>query len=89
MPRADRNMRVVDIFEDQPVPSELTERMRVMTEQRKRGFQLMSKERLHELAKIGGKAVHAQGKAKYWDSEGARKAAMKSLESRKLKGQVK
>jgi uncharacterized protein len=38
----------------------------------KRGFASMDRERLRELARRGGRAAHAQGKAHEWDSEQAR-----------------
>lgn len=38
----------------------------------KRGFASMDREKLRELARRGGVAVHAQGKAHEWDSEQAR-----------------
>jgi hypothetical protein len=38
----------------------------------KRGFALMDREKLREIARRGGKAAHAKGKAYEWDSEQAR-----------------
>jgi len=38
----------------------------------KRGFALMDREKVRELARLGGKAAHAQGRAHEWDSEEAR-----------------
>jgi general stress protein YciG len=37
----------------------------------KRGFASMDREKLRELARRGGKAAHAQGKAHEWTSEEA------------------
>ena len=44
---------------------------------RDRGFGSMSRERQHELASRGGKAVHAKGAAHEWTVEEARQAGRK------------
>ena len=42
-----------------------------------RGFAAMDPERQREIASLGGKAAHAQGKAHRWTSETCREAAQK------------
>lgn len=44
-----------------------------------RGFASMSKERQHELASKGGRAVHAKGTAHEWSVEEARQAGRKGM----------
>jgi general stress protein YciG len=44
-----------------------------------RGFASMSKERQHELASKGGRAVHAKGTAHEWTVEEARQAGKKGM----------
>lgn len=49
----------------------------------KRGFASMSAERLRQVAKLGGIAAHAQGRAHEFTSEEARSAAEKSKSVRR------
>ena len=44
-----------------------------------RGFASMSRERQHELASKGGRAVHAKGTAHEWTVEEARQAGKKGM----------
>jgi general stress protein YciG len=46
---------------------------------RDRGFASMSRERQHELASKGGRAVHAKGTAHEWTVEEARQAGRKGM----------
>ena len=48
-----------------------------MTEKSKRGFASMDPKKVREIASLGGKAVHAQGRAHTWDSEEAKAAGRK------------
>ncbi len=43
----------------------------------RKGFAAMDPERQREIASLGGKAAHAQGKAHLWTSETCREAARK------------
>lgn len=45
---------------------------------RKRGFQLLSPERMAEIASIGGKTAHKEGRAHQFTSEEAREAGRRS-----------
>lgn len=49
------------------------------------GFETMDADKLKEIASLGGKAVHARGTARVWDSESARAAGRKGLESQRNK----
>lgn len=42
-----------------------------------KGFASLSPERLREIASLGGKAAHAQGKAHHWSPEAAKTAGQK------------
>lgn len=48
-----------------------------MTEKQKRGFGSMDRAKVREIARSGGKAAHAQGKAHRWTSDAAREAGRK------------
>lgn len=53
---------------------------------KQRGFATMvDKERLREIASMGGRAVHEKGSAHTWNSTTAREAAKKSAESKRQK----
>jgi uncharacterized protein len=58
-----------------------------MTEQTKkgRGFAGMSPEKRREVAKLGGKAIHAKGVAHRFTPEQAREAGLKGAAARKAK----
>jgi general stress protein YciG len=43
----------------------------------KQGFASMSKDRVREIASMGGKAAHAMGKAREWTSKEAQEAGRK------------
>lgn len=49
-----------------------------MEKKKKSGFASMSAEKRSEIARLGGKAAHAQGKAHRWTTEEARAAGRKS-----------
>jgi len=55
----------------------------------RRGFAAMSVEKQRAIARLGGKAAHAQGKAYEWDSHAAsaagRKGGAASLRARKAR----
>lgn len=51
----------------------------------KGGFGAMTAEQLKEMARLGGKAAHARGTAYVFNSETARAAAMKGVETRRAK----
>lgn len=46
-------------------------------EKKKQGLATLSPERIREIASMGGKACHAQGKGHQWTSEEAREAGRK------------
>jgi len=48
-----------------------------MSDQSKRGFASMDKNKQREIASKGGKAAHAKGKAHEWNSEEAAEAGAK------------
>lgn len=50
-----------------------------------RGFAALTPQRRAEIAQSGGLAAHSQGKAHTWNSEAAKQASAKGLESRKAK----
>lgn len=50
-----------------------------------RGFQLLTPEKMKEVASQGGRAAHASGNAREFNSEQARAAARKMHEKRKAK----
>jgi general stress protein YciG len=50
---------------------------KIVNGKEQRGFAVMSKERVLEIATNGGKAVHKKGKAYKWNSETARIAGKK------------
>lgn len=50
-----------------------------------KGFRRMDPLKQKELASAGGKAAHASGRARQWNSETAREAGKKGLEARRLK----
>lgn len=52
----------------------------------KRGFALLSKERLAQVTSLGGKKAHQEGRAHRWTSEEAKEAARKSRAARAAKG---
>jgi len=49
-----------------------------MTEKRKRGFALLSADRVKELARMGGFAAQVAGKAHRWSTEEARELGMRA-----------
>lgn len=49
----------------------------MITEKKKRGFAALSKERVRELASMGGKAAHEQGTAHIFNVDEAREAGRK------------
>jgi general stress protein YciG len=56
-----------------------------MNNNKKKGFASMDKERMKEVASLGGRAVHAKGTGHQFTSEEAREAAKKSYASRQAK----
>lgn len=69
--------------------AELTQAVGKMTQPKnKQGFASMEPRLVRELAAKGGKAVHAQGKAHVFDSESGRKAALKSWENKRARGEA-
>lgn len=48
-----------------------------MSEKQRRGFAAMDLEKRREIARSGGRAAHAQGKAHQWTPETARLAGSK------------
>jgi hypothetical protein len=56
-----------------------------MADRKKKGLAQMTLERRQEIARMGGKAVHAQGKGYKWDSATAKKAAKLSKIARRKK----
>ena len=48
-----------------------------MIEKQKRGFALLSKDRMREIASKGGKMAHLKGTAHEWTPEAARAAGQK------------
>lgn len=74
------------------VPDDLSAQMHKLAKSRdpnRKGLHTMDPERLREVARMGGKAVHASGNARVWSREEAREAGKKGLEAqRRAKGKV-
>lgn len=56
-----------------------------MTEKKKVGFAVMSKEKKTTISAIGGRASHIRGTGHEWNSETARAAALKAVAARAAK----
>lgn len=52
-----------------------------MKQKQKKGFALMDKDRIREIASSGGKAAHAKGTAHRWTSDEAKIAGRKGGKS--------
>lgn len=50
---------------------------------KRRGFGSMTKERIKEIASLGGKTSHTRGTAYVWTTDTARAAGIKGLETRR------
>lgn len=59
-------------------PLELEQPVRISDERKaRRGFAVMGKDRRREISSQGGKAVHAQGRARTWTDDEAQAAGRK------------